>query len=251
VRFRRGLVCLALTVAMSTPAVAHDATGDVARSWSAAKIFVLDDPEPKIPVRVTVDRPLPVLIYMHGCGGLDQNNDLPWAAFIAKLGFIVVAPDRFARTDRRPSCWPSQIPEILDMRRDELAYALSQVKASPWADPANVFVLGFSEGGNAVAGATLTGFRGAIISSWTCSKVPDIALPANTPVLSLQWDNVPLHLGWLVNSNTACTGRFKDRAGFHEVALRGKGHATYKESAARDAVARFLRANLAHTSAAN
>jgi dienelactone hydrolase len=241
---------LALAI-LSVPVAAQTPINDVARTWTAAKVFVRNEPGPKTPAQIAVDKPSPVLIYLHGCGGLNDDNDLPWAEFIAQHGFIVIAPDRFARADRRDSCWPSQIPGILDMRREELTYALQQVKASAWADPANIFVMGFSEGADAVAGATPAGVRASIISSWTCSRVPAIALPASMPVLSIQWDNVPLHLGVLVNSNQACTHKFQDRAGFQRVSLRGKGHASYKEDSAREAVAQFLRDNLVHTAAAN
>ncbi|HEX9462005.1 MAG TPA: dienelactone hydrolase family protein [Alphaproteobacteria bacterium] len=223
---------------------------DVARSWTGAMAFLPGDPNSMGVDKLPPDRRRPVVLYMHGCGGMNQENDIPWARYVASQGFIVVAPDRFARANKEPSCWPARNPAVMPMRLEELAYALAQIKASPWADPANVFVMGFSEGADAVGESRIGGIRGAIISSWTCQRVPDISLPAGIPVLSILWDDEHSLMRWLPRIKGTCGDKFESRNGFQNVALRGKGHNTYGESAARDAVAKFLRDNLTHKAAA-
>jgi len=217
---------------------------DVGRSWTGAIVFVPGDPAPKTTAEIPTGRRLPVVVYMHGCAGIDRRNDLPWAQYIAKLGFIVVLPDRFARAYREPSCHPHRNPVVHQMRREEIAYALAQVRASAWVDDLNVFAMGFSEGADAIAESRLPGLRGAILSSWTCGRVTGISLPAGVPVLSVRWDQTS-PWRWWDSAETGCADKFKGRDGFRDVLLHGKGHATYGEPAARDAVGRFLRDNLA------
>lgn len=223
---------------------------DVARSWAGASVFVPGNSNALRVDQLPPDRRLPVLLYMHGCGGMNQENDFPWARYISGLGFIVVAPDRFARADKEPSCWPARNPAVLPMRIEELNYALAQIKASPWADQANIFVMGFSEGADAVGESRIGGITAAIISSWTCQRVPDISLAAGIPVLSILWDDENSLLRLLPRIKGTCGDKFETRQGFENVALRGKGHNTYSEAVARDAVAKFLRDHLTHKTAA-
>src|SRR5262249_16401724 len=157
----------------------------------------------------------------------------------------VVLPDRFARANREPSCHPQHSEAVLQMRREELDYGMAQVKASAWADPLNIFAMGFSEGADTIAESRLSGLQGAILSSWTCRTVKALSLPTGLPVLSVRWDQTS-PWRWWSDGETHCADKFMRREGFRDVLLHGKGHATYEEPTARDAVTQFLRNNLAH-----
>ena len=94
----------------------------------------------------------------------------------------------------------------------------------------------------------VVGGRGAILSSWTCKRVNQISLPDGLPILSILWDQRSRWKLW--NRGEAdCPTKFAGREGFRNLELHGRGHATYQQSAARDAVARFLHLRLiAHPS---
>ena len=237
--------CLWLLVALLPAHVLADES-DVARSWNAAVVYTPGDPNPKRPEDLTGDRKQPVVLYMHGCGGINEENDLPWIRYVANLGFVVVAPDRFARANKAPSCWPDRVANILEMRQEELGYALVRLKASRWADTANIFVMAFSEGADTVAESRFDGVRGVILSSWTCGRVKQFAIPDGVPVLSVMWDEAARWHFW---PKQTCADDFAGRAGFQNLALHGQGHATYAEVSARQAVAQFLRHHLANRSA--
>jgi hypothetical protein len=240
------VVLLALVMSLSAHAAAD--TSDVAKSWTAARVFVPGNDAVKRVDQLAPEPRRPVVLYLHGCGGMNDDNDMPWARYIAGLGFTVVAPDRFAREDKRQSCWPTQIPNILDMRREELDYALQQIKAAPWADPANIFIMGFSEGADTLGETRIAGVRGVVMSSWTCGRVPEIEVAPGVPVLSILWDEESSVLRLLPRIKSTCGDKFEGREGFENLALRGKGHNSYVAPEARDAVAKFLKGHL--TSAA-
>ena len=241
------VVLLALLMSLSTHARAQ--SSDVAQSWAGAKVFVPGDPAPKRVDDLAAEPRRPVVLYMHGCGGINDDNDVPWGHYVADLGFTVVAPDRFARAEKRQSCWPTQVPNILDMRREELDYALQRIKASAWADQSNLFVMGFSEGADTVGETKIDGVRGVVMSSWTCGRVPKIAIAPGVPLLSILWDEESSVLRLLPRIKSTCADKFEGRNGFENVALRGKGHNTYVAPEAREAVAKFLKDHLASKAA--
>lgn len=131
---------------------------------------------------------------------------------------------------------------------EEIRYALEQVHKSTWADANNVFLMGHSEGGQAAARNRLPDFRGIIISSWTCTDstrpaFDGIFAPVETPILTLEWDHDALREG--TPQQGSCADKFGERRKAHQVLLSGTQHGTHSERAARDAVARFLKENLA------
>lgn len=147
------IAIIALTFAFSAAAptaiaqTAENQRANVAMSWEKAEVFVPGSFFKTTPNKVTVNKPLPVVIYLHGCTGIESNHDARWGDFIKGLGYIAVLPDSMARTGRKPNCDPrtkrgGAFPQAHAMRMEELRYALEQVKKSAWADPDNVFLMG-------------------------------------------------------------------------------------------------------------
>ena len=58
----------------------------------------------QVPKDVKLDKPMPVILFMHGCSGI-QAAETGWAPFLRQNGFVVVLPDSFAR-ERPQSCDP-------------------------------------------------------------------------------------------------------------------------------------------------
>jgi dienelactone hydrolase len=237
-----------LAVALQAASAAARAASDVWRSWAAAAVQLPGEARLTTPDRVPAERRRPVVVYLHGCVGLDPETDPGWMAYVAGLGFIVVAPDRFARGDRRPSCFPPVHPAIYEMRLEELRYALEQLRASPWADLGNLFLMGHSEGGVVAALSPFDDFRGVIISGWTCTSpfkdVNGLAVPAQIPILSIAWQHDTVFFRHRRGTAGSCADRLAGRAGSRQVTLPGPGHAVYQHPATREAVAAFLRGNL-------
>ncbi len=253
-----GLTIIALTFAFSAASPnsfaqkTENKEEGVSKSWEKAEVFVPGRFFTSVPDKVSVEKPLPVVIYMHGCTGIAMH-DSQWGNFIKELGFIVVMPDSMARPGRKPNCNPVMkrggfFPQAHAMRQEEISYALGQVKKSPWADKINIFLMGHSEGGTAVARSRLDGFRGIIISSWACTnaKNPDfdgIFAPIETPILTLEWDRDPWRVG--TPQEGSCTNKFGERKKARQILFSGSQHDTYQQSEARDAVTRFLKENIA------
>jgi dienelactone hydrolase len=253
-----GLAIIALTFAFSTTSpptsfaqTAENREEGVGKSWEKAEVFVPGKFFNSVPSKVNVEKPLPVVIYIHGCTGI-SIHDSQWGSFIKGLGFIAVFPDSMARPGRKANCNPMTkrgglFPQAHDMRLEEISYAFDQVKKSPWADTKNIFLMGHSEGGTAVALTRLDGFRGIIISSWTCTHAKDprfdgIFAPLETPILTLEWDRDAWRVG--KPQEGSCANKFGERKKAQRILFSGSQHDTAQQSEARDAVERFLKVNL-------
>ncbi len=253
------MMSIFLMLAFSATAVtafaqsAENRDDNVSETWEKATVLVPGNFFDTAPHKVTVDKPLPVVIYMHGCTGITAAHDLQWGRFIKGLGFITILPDSMARPWRRPNCDPKwkrggAFPQAHAMRQEEIRYAVEQVKKSPWADGRNVFLMGHSEGGIAAARYKLGEFRGVIISGWSCTNANDpsfdgIFAPLDTPILALGWDRDAWRVG--TPSEGSCANKFGERKKARQVLFSGTEHGTYDQSEARDAVAQFLKENLA------
>ena len=240
----------AIVLISSTLAYAEeDKNADVKKSWDSARVYVPGNRSKTTPDKIKVEKPLPVVIYLHGCSGLTSEND-SWGDFIKELGYIAVLPDSMARRSEL-NCDPrtkkaGAFPKAHAMRQEEIRYAFDQVKNSPWADAKNVFLMGHSEGGVAAARTKREGFRGIIISGWRCThtKSPGfdgIFAPLDTPVLTLEWNRDD----WQNDSTKgSCADKFGERKKARQVLFPGNGHNVFEQEKAREAVAQFLKENL-------
>lgn len=225
---------------------------DVEQSWKKALVYTPGAFSSKSTESLTLDKKYPVVIYMHGCTGITNQNDVAWAKYIAEMNFVVIVPDSMARKGRLSNCDPRQrgnvatFPQAHDYRQEEIKFALSQLKSAAWADERNIFLMGHSEGGLASARYADSGFRGIIISGWTCTilRIPrlhGIYSPKNIPILAIAY----LDDAWFKGKPNE--GRCIDQAdgrGVIQVDLVGSDHDTFSNSNAKSAVTTFLRDNL-------
>lgn len=215
----------------------------VAKSWEQAVVYMPHTSQPISLGQIKTDKTYPVAIFMHGCDGITANPDNPsWAKLLASEGLLVIMPNSLARTDRKPSCGGS-FPTVHNMRLEEIEYAFKQIKSQPWFDGKNIFLMGFSEGSIAVVRTKLSGFRGVIASSFTCTntKAPSfdgIFLPLETPLLTMAYEEDPHYTEHLRGT---CGDKMAGRADSHHITLPGKGHGTYNNKAVREAVIQFVR----------
>ena len=251
----RPLKIMLLLAAMAHPIAVK--AKDVELSWEKGTAFIPGGLFPRSPKNISLDGKRPVLIYLHGCTGITHNHDTLWAQEIAKLGFVVVMPDSFARPGRVPDCDPSRkrrsnaFPKAHQYRQEEITYSLEQVRRAAWADQRNIFLMGHSEGGQATARSRHDAWNAQVISGWTCTfegrpESAGIHSPKHIPALAVAYLDDP----WRTAGPTR--GRCVDQAGdrkVEQVDLPGSGHGTFHEDAAREAVFRFLKANLRPLSA--
>lgn len=132
----------------------------------------------------------PTVLYLHGCTGFPDASAL---RPIAAAGYLVVAPDSFARAYRPAQCVPSlgiggRHLFVYDFRQAEIGYALERLRDVGWVDAGRLALLGESEGGLAAALYRGDDFRGRAILAWTCQGRPlvrGLAAPAGEPVLAV------------------------------------------------------------------
>ncbi len=254
-RRRMFLVAFMVVLIEVTPALppllfgAETQGAQVAQSWEKAVIYLPKTSKPKSVDRIKTDKPYPVAIFMHGCGGIESVPDNHgWARLLASEGLLVVMPDSLARTDRKPSCDPKTMrgglfPAVHGMRLEEIKYASEQIRTQPWFDGNNLFLMGFSEGAIAAVRTKLSGFRGVIATSWTCTntKVPSfdgVFVPPETPLLTLAHEEDP----WFTveQFRGSCAQKISGRTGAQHVTVPGKGHGTYHSKEAKQAVVQFI-----------
>jgi dienelactone hydrolase len=226
---------------------------DVKSSLDKAVIYLPDTSKPTVINKVKLDKPYPVAIYMHGCGGIDSNSDNhDWAKLIARQGLLVIMPDSLARNDRKPSCDPKTrksglFPPVHDMRLEEIKFASDEVRKQPWFDGKNLFLMGFSEGAVAAVRTRLDGFSGVIATGWTCTntKAPafnGIFLPRETPLLTINNSDDPWFTAEHLRGN--CESKFTDRLNAQNLTIPGRDHGTYHSEKARQAVVDFIKNHL-------
>jgi dienelactone hydrolase len=172
---------------------------DLPKTWAQAQVFLryeddelnlrvisgpLNQPYIQRLLALHVSDPQPVIIHLHGCGRTDDLSDIrTQGRAMAELGYVVIAPDSFARESRPNGCdfrsqtrdFTAPLAQIQQWRIEELAYALSQVLEAPWADKLHIFAGGFDEGGDAVLAFTDPALAGRFAISPPCRFQPHLA----------------------------------------------------------------------------
>lgn len=193
----------------------------------------------------------PVVIYLHGCTGL--NNDEVMFN-LAAAGFLVIGLDSFARKFRPLQCEPANRSGgdnifVYDFRLTEISYAIHRLKQVSWVDWRNIFLLGVSEGGVAAALYRGNEFKGRVIGQWTCHGHPFVrgmAKGGGEPVFAIVQKDDP----WYASSGQYeqaghCGEFFEDRQNSVSFLHRGDSHRVMGDWVVSDEIISFLR-GLAH-----
>ncbi len=190
------------------------------------------------------------IIFLHGCSGIAREEEAARLMFM-EAGYATFFPDSFARSRRRSNCSledhrTSLAPEAHSYRVEEIRYALEQVRSLPWIDQSRVFVMGFSEGGMAVANYPGNGLAGLVITGWHCQgRPPNVGIKsdATVPVLAILGGEDPWYAA---KRGEHCGQVFNGRPDATSLVLPGNGHAIVNspilENAerAKDAIISFL-----------
>ncbi|UTW50332.1 hypothetical protein KFF05_10135 [bacterium SCSIO 12827] len=185
--------------------------------------------------------PRPVVVYLHGCGGFGNSGSTN-AVMLAEAGFVVVAPDSFARPKRVRTCdskthsraGPKGIyKNVIAWRLEELDRALVGLKGFSWVDWNNIFLFGHSQGSNAVASYPGSAFKGRIMSGTRCST--GYHGPAEEPALAVYSENDP----WRKGRPIKCLD-YVGTTGMQVLGLAGDLHVVAKDPAAKARMLEFL-----------
>ncbi|WP_282609189.1 dienelactone hydrolase family protein [Pelagibius sp. Alg239-R121] len=193
------------------------------------------------------------IIFLHGCNGIAREEEAARLVFM-EAGYATFFPDSFARSHRRSNCSVADhrtalAPEAHRYRVEEIEYALQQVRALPWIDQSRVFVMGFSEGGMAVANYPGISLAGLVITGWHCQgRPPNVGIKSDAavPVLAILGGDDPWYAA---KRGEHCGQVFNGRPDATSLVLPGNGHAIVNspilENAerAKQAIISFLEAH--------
>ena len=192
-------------------------------------------------------RRLPTVIYLHGCTGL---GDLDFLKRLAAAGFAVIAPDSFARRYRPLQCDPKSKTGghnlfVYEFRLAEIAFAVQRAVELAWVDRRNLFLIGSSEGGVAVALYRGDEFNARVIAQWTCHGAPivrGIAAPPGEPILAIVHRDDPWYAPDRTRGQGGDCGRFMERgpASRSIVLAGGGGHDVFKDPSNVATILAFL-----------
>ncbi|MEM6375494.1 MAG: dienelactone hydrolase family protein [Pseudomonadota bacterium] len=209
--------------------------GDLERTWQNGFVYYPAGPtvmagkiSDNLDALAGLARGLPVVIYMHGCAGINQASTIS-AKHYADAGYAVVLPNSFARTHKPTSCNPN-IPrggmhrEVLGWRHAELAQAIAKLRALPNGANRPLIAHGFSEGAITVATfADTKQLKARIIEGWGCHSIWEeyrgLKAAASEPTLALVASNDP----WFRSrSLQGDCGAFMDSAKHQSVVFSGQ-----------------------------
>lgn len=114
----------------------------------------------------------PLILFMHYCEGLGHHRED--MRRLAKLGFIVIGPDSFARQHRPLGCYEDRVKfnryfdAAVAFQKAELDYAVQKLSKFKWIDRKNFFLFGSGMGGLVVAHYEGNEFAGHLIEGWGC-----------------------------------------------------------------------------------
>ena len=149
----------------------------------------------------SLDNKKNIVIFAHGCSGTVSitHNRID---FLVDNGYVVIAPQSFARKKYARSCDPmihrgGMYREILSMRHEDIRHVVRNVRRFDWVNTGQVVLMGHSEGG-IIAATYVSNSKDdyvdmRIIEGWTCrSQGPygwfeyhGLKSKKDTPVLAL------------------------------------------------------------------
>lgn len=118
------------------------------------------------PDGMPADQPRPVVVALHGCGGLyatagprrgqiNARHD-GMAQLLVAQGYAVLFPDSFSSRGEQSICTQKSRERKIRQRhrRDDVNGVLTWLMTQPWADTEKTALLGWSHGGSAVLAST-------------------------------------------------------------------------------------------------
>ena len=209
------------------------------RTWQAARVF-------RPAGTPAASRETPVVVYAHGCGGIDDDLGR-WAELLTGHGYAVVAPEHRAHAGREPACSATALYGPADVatlatRDAEIRYALRQLRTLPWVRQHGVFLMGVGQGAVVAAGYMGPAFAGYILTGWSCtSPYPRgrLATAPTRPVLAIRWADDPWLRGPAWSGD--CASSLGARPSSRSLVLEGSGHSVAGDPPAERAVVDFLR----------
>jgi len=114
---------------------------------------------------------VPVIVFLHGSGGLGLKAIGEWQRWLAEEGYASIAPNSMVLPDRITYTSPidrDAYEKIHALRASEIPLTLAALRTQSWVDPRQLILAGASEGGPAVARYAGDAFAGRVIMSWSC-----------------------------------------------------------------------------------
>ena len=221
----------------------------ISDSWKSAKVYVpgLSSSPVKFNEVPKDTKKQPVVIFLHGCGGLNKPS-LGWGKILSELGYIAVLPDSYAIPGRKLYCDIKNKKAlggrkgvgVKTLRANEIRVTKNAVLKMGWADKKNLFLMGHSEGGAGVAFSRAFEIKAVVSSGFKCGKYHPVRgkLPIRvndqTPILFIYYKKDP----WFNYDN--CKDFVKTRNNASIVELEGSKHETSSNQIAQDAVKEFF-----------
>ena len=181
-------------------------------------------------------------VYLHGCGGFGMSGRTN-ARLLAEAGFVVFAPDSFARPKRIKTCDGKRkigigpkgsYSHVISMRLRELETALDRMSRLEWIDRDRLVLFGHSQGSNAAAVYPGNDFRGRIMTGTRCSR--GYKAPPAEPALAVYSAKDP----WFRERPVRCKDHM-DGTALQVMELKGRAHVTVRVPQARNRILRFLK----------
>lgn len=190
-----------------------------------------------------------VYLFLHGSGGLNAKIVRTLAAFTAKSGFVLIAPDYksnytgwYSTKDR--SNWRDFIYRRASDTKDLVAY----IKSLPWVDNNRIVIHGQSAGAILLADFDWGGFSAAIFTGFNCAAFNQttIDFPKTIPALSLQDPEDPtfstarmFHKGGATYGT--CEDEMKKRPNSYVIDYSGAGHQSLYQERSIEDIQAFLK----------
>jgi len=246
---------LALLIALLSGQAFAAAADDVAATFDRAEIWIkppggpffngrLEEPDiARLLAAIPADTRLPTVVLMHGCSP-KKGAAWTYARWFAGQGFAAIIPDSFQRRGRPATCNPGTLARadaatadaVHVLRLEEIAYAAQRVRALPFVDAENLFLLGDDEGGDAVANYAGGGFVAYIVAGTGCRY--GIRVHGEAPLLALTSRGDP-HLGAVPPDGCRRMAEAQGRA-VEAVVLPGFWHDVSGMPEARAAIQAFI-----------
>jgi dienelactone hydrolase len=134
--------------------------GVAGQSLSIPPVDVADARKPDRPLPASLSLPpgagpFPVVILLHGCGGLSSSRMNDWAARLNGWGYAALMLDSFTPRGVTTVCAPKLQPLVTPRdRAGDVISAAVYLRSVPGIDPTRIGVLGLSHGGATAAWVT-------------------------------------------------------------------------------------------------